>query len=409
MATRKKRAAPARDAQAAQPCPRPQAREAPARASPSRALGARPGRRRPRAGHRPLARLGRGTGGLAPLRLAALRGRLRGSARPARAARDRRADARTSALVDLRPFRTGLVVGLWADGRARRGARGRRRWCARRRPGKGARRRGGADSRRRSPPGRGAARHRCSAGAVSAAQGTLCGRPERGPPLHREHRMGRLERFPRPPPTRAALGGRRAGPARSGRRDGSLPGRRGLDAVIGAAAFAATPQEETDRRRRCARVRRAGERSRVQASRPLAAEAEPAQPGRLGRRQRPHSAGARADARALRSGGKPWWGRSRGHASSHELQLAPGTKVSKVAGLKDDLSYALATTEIRILAPIPGKQAVGVEVPNLAPRMVTLGDIYEDLPGRQAHCPSGWARTSRGTRCGPTLRGCRTS
>jgi len=64
----------------------------------------------------------------------------------------------------------------------------------------------------------------------------------------------------------------------------------------------------------------------------------------------------------------------------YELQLAPGTKVSKVAALKDDLSYALATTEIRILAPIPGKQAVGVEVPNLSPRLVTLGDIYDDLP-----------------------------
>jgi S-DNA-T family DNA segregation ATPase FtsK/SpoIIIE len=65
----------------------------------------------------------------------------------------------------------------------------------------------------------------------------------------------------------------------------------------------------------------------------------------------------------------------------YELQLAPGTKVSKVAALKDDLSYALATTEIRILAPIPGKQAVGVEVPNAAPRLVTLGDIFDDLPG----------------------------
>jgi DNA segregation ATPase FtsK/SpoIIIE, S-DNA-T family len=54
--------------------------------------------------------------------------------------------------------------------------------------------------------------------------------------------------------------------------------------------------------------------------------------------------------------------------------------VSKVAALKDDLSDALATTEIRILAPIPGKQAVGVEVPNLAPNIVTLGDIYDDLP-----------------------------
>ncbi|MDQ2909999.1 MAG: DNA translocase FtsK [Actinomycetota bacterium] len=64
----------------------------------------------------------------------------------------------------------------------------------------------------------------------------------------------------------------------------------------------------------------------------------------------------------------------------YELQLAPGTKVSKVAGLKDDLSYALATTEIRILAPIPGKQAVGVELPNTSPNLVTLGDVYEDLP-----------------------------
>ena len=64
----------------------------------------------------------------------------------------------------------------------------------------------------------------------------------------------------------------------------------------------------------------------------------------------------------------------------YELQLAPGTKVSKVAALRDDLSYALATTEIRILAPIPGKQAVGVEVPNLTPRLVTLGDIFDEIP-----------------------------
>jgi S-DNA-T family DNA segregation ATPase FtsK/SpoIIIE len=64
----------------------------------------------------------------------------------------------------------------------------------------------------------------------------------------------------------------------------------------------------------------------------------------------------------------------------YELQLAPGTKVGKVASLKDDLAYALATTEIRILAPIPGKQAVGVEVPNLAPNVVTLGDIFDEVP-----------------------------
>lgn len=64
----------------------------------------------------------------------------------------------------------------------------------------------------------------------------------------------------------------------------------------------------------------------------------------------------------------------------YELQLASGTKMSKVSALKDDLSYALATTEIRILAPIPGKQAVGVEVPNLSPNIVTLGDVFDELP-----------------------------
>jgi S-DNA-T family DNA segregation ATPase FtsK/SpoIIIE len=68
------------------------------------------------------------------------------------------------------------------------------------------------------------------------------------------------------------------------------------------------------------------------------------------------------------------------HVSRYELQLAPGTKVGKVAQLKDDLAYALASTDIRILAPIPGKKAVGVEVPNSRRRLVRLGDIYADPP-----------------------------
>jgi DNA segregation ATPase FtsK/SpoIIIE, S-DNA-T family len=68
------------------------------------------------------------------------------------------------------------------------------------------------------------------------------------------------------------------------------------------------------------------------------------------------------------------------HVSRYELQLAPGTKVAKVAQLKDDLAYALASTDIRILAPIPGKKAVGVEVPNQRRRLVRLGDIYEGRP-----------------------------
>jgi len=68
------------------------------------------------------------------------------------------------------------------------------------------------------------------------------------------------------------------------------------------------------------------------------------------------------------------------HITRYELRLAPGIKVSKVASLKDDLAYALAATDVRILAPIPGKQAVGVEVPNARRRIVRLGDVYQDPP-----------------------------
>ncbi len=68
------------------------------------------------------------------------------------------------------------------------------------------------------------------------------------------------------------------------------------------------------------------------------------------------------------------------HITRYELRLAPGVKMSKVAQMKDDLAYALAATEIRILAPIPGKTAVGVEVPNKKRKMVTLGDVYGPPP-----------------------------
>jgi S-DNA-T family DNA segregation ATPase FtsK/SpoIIIE len=70
------------------------------------------------------------------------------------------------------------------------------------------------------------------------------------------------------------------------------------------------------------------------------------------------------------------------HVSRYELRLAPGTKVKKVTELANDLAYALASTDIRILAPIPGKQAVGVEVPNRRRRLVRLGDIYQGRPAK---------------------------
>ena len=75
------------------------------------------------------------------------------------------------------------------------------------------------------------------------------------------------------------------------------------------------------------------------------------------------------------------------HVTRYELRLAPGIKMSKVAQLKDDIAYALAAEQVRILAPVPGKQAVGVEVPNRVRRMVHLGDVFQDAP-------SGWSPLS---------------
>jgi S-DNA-T family DNA segregation ATPase FtsK/SpoIIIE len=58
-----------------------------------------------------------------------------------------------------------------------------------------------------------------------------------------------------------------------------------------------------------------------------------------------------------------------------EIELAPGVKVARVTGLSHDIAYALATPDVRILAPIPGRSAIGVEVPNRRRQLVTLGDI----------------------------------
>jgi S-DNA-T family DNA segregation ATPase FtsK/SpoIIIE len=75
------------------------------------------------------------------------------------------------------------------------------------------------------------------------------------------------------------------------------------------------------------------------------------------------------------------------HVTRYELRLAPGVKMSKIAQLKDDLAYALAAEQVRILAPIPGKQAVGVEVPNRVRKMVHLGDVFQEAP-------KGWSPLS---------------
>jgi S-DNA-T family DNA segregation ATPase FtsK/SpoIIIE len=58
-----------------------------------------------------------------------------------------------------------------------------------------------------------------------------------------------------------------------------------------------------------------------------------------------------------------------------EVELAPGVKVNRVSNLAHDIAYALATPDVRLLVPIPGRSAIGIEVPNRQRRLVALGDI----------------------------------
>ncbi len=71
----------------------------------------------------------------------------------------------------------------------------------------------------------------------------------------------------------------------------------------------------------------------------------------------------------------------------YELELGPGVKVQKVTALQRDIAYALAAADVRILAPIPGKSAIGVEVPNRQRQTVTLGDILGSPEATAARHP----------------------
>ena len=71
----------------------------------------------------------------------------------------------------------------------------------------------------------------------------------------------------------------------------------------------------------------------------------------------------------------------------YELELGPGVKVAKVTNLQRDIAYAMAAADVRILAPIPGRSAIGVEVPNTQRQLVAVGDILASPEAKLAVHP----------------------
>ena len=70
-----------------------------------------------------------------------------------------------------------------------------------------------------------------------------------------------------------------------------------------------------------------------------------------------------------------------------ELELGPGVRVARITNLNKDLAYAMAAADVRIIAPIPGRSAIGVEVPNQQRSLVALGDILSSQEARNATHP----------------------